>query len=255
MLTPKEIVFESIQIGIGKVNRKNIIVFISAILGGFYIGLGFYGYIVASSGFMNTNYSILGNILGAIVFPVGLVLIIITGADLFTGNCLIFFGWLDKRFRLWYVFKNLLIVYMGNLVGSLFLVGLIYYSNLSSSEVIKDFIVTVSERKVNINFLEGLTRGILCNILVVLAVYLSYAAKTVSGKIIAAFIPVFLFVLSGYEHSVANMFILPLGYILQTGNDITILGILRNLSVVTLGNFIGGALLIPISYYSIYGKK
>lgn len=255
MLTPKEIVFESIQIGIGKVNRKNIIVFISAILGGFYIGLGFYGYIVASSGFMNTNYSILGNILGAIVFPVGLVLIIITGADLFTGNCLIFFGWLDKRFRLWYVFKNLLIVYMGNLVGSLFLVGLIYYSNLSSSEVIKDFIVTVSERKVNINFLEGLTRGILCNILVVLAVYLSYAAKTVSGKIIAAFVPVFLFVLSGYEHSVANMFILPLGYILQTGNDITILGILRNLSVVTLGNFIGGALLIPISYYSIYGKK
>ena len=254
MLTPKEIVFESIQIGIGKVNRKNIIVFISAILGGFYIGLGFYGYIVASSGFMNTNYSILGNILGAIVFPVGLVLIIITGADLFTGNCLIFFGWLDKRFRLWYVFKNLLIVYMGNLVGSLFLVGLIYYSNLSSSEVIKDFIVTVSERKVNINFLEGLTRGILCNILVSMAVYMSYASKTIPGKILAAILPVSLFVICGFEPSVANMFIIPLGYF--SGADITLKGLfINNLLPVTLGNFIGGGIIISGAYYLIYRKK
>src|SRR5690554_1705762 len=249
MLAPKEIALEFCQIGFRRVKRKNIIVFISAILAGLYIGLGFYGFIVVSSGFVNTNFSILGTLLGAMVFPVGLILIILTGTDLFTGNCLIFFGWLNKKYSLWRVFNNLFIVYIGNIFGSLFLVTLIYFSNLSSSESIKDFIIIVSQRKTNLNFLEGLTRGILCNITVVLAVYMSTAAKNVSGKMLAAFFPVSLFVLSGYEHSVANMFILPLGYILQTGNDITITGIFSNLAYVTMGNFIGGALLIPLSYY------
>lgn len=254
MLKPNELAKEACIVGENKVNRKNIIVFVSAILGGLYIALGYYGFIVLSSNFVNSNYPILGTLLGAMVFPVGLILIIITGTDLFTGNCLIVFGWLDNRYHLLKIFKNLLIVYLGNFVGSLILVVLIYYSNLASSEVINSFIVNLSEKKVNLSIIEGIMRGILCNIAVVLAVYMSFAAKTVYGKMLAAYFPVLLFVLSGFEHSVANMFILPLGYIMQSDNSITLMGILKNLLPVTIGNFISGAILIPLPYYFLYLK-
>ena len=193
MLKPDEVAKEACHAGENKVNRKNLIVFVSGILGGLYIALGYYGFIVLSSNFVHTNYRILGTLLGAMVFPIGLILIIITGTDLFTGNCLIVFGWLYKRYRLFKVFKNLLIVYLGNLVGSLLLVVLIYYSNLASNEVISSFIVNLSEKKVNLSFIEGIMRGILCNMAVVLAVYMSYAAKTVYGKMFAAYFPVLLF--------------------------------------------------------------
>lgn len=255
MLAPKETALEACRTGIQKVKRNSVIIFVSAILGGLFIALGFYGYIVASSGFVETNYRILGTFLGAMVFPVGLVLIVITGVDLYTGNCLIFFGWLNKSYHFGAVIKNLLIVFFGNLLGSFVLVLLIYFSGLIETDTIKEFIVNVSVNKTNLTFIQGLTRGILCNIAVVLAVYMSYAAKTVGGKTLAAFYPVFLFVLSGYEHSVANMFILPLGYMIQTGSEITFIGMINNFISVTLGNFIGGALLIPIPYYYLFVKK
>ncbi|HEY8364749.1 MAG TPA: formate/nitrite transporter family protein [Haloplasmataceae bacterium] len=252
MLSPKELANEACQIGLSKVTKRSNIALVSAILAGMFIAFGYYGYIVVSSAFSG---AILGKFIGACVFPVGLVIIIITGVDLFTGNCLVFLGFLDRKYCFLKVLKNLGIVYVGNLIGALFLALLIYLSNMASNDSVKSFIIKVCMDKTSLSFIEALTRGILCNIAVAIAVYMSFAAKTVSGKVLTAFYPVMLFVLCGYEHSVANMFILPLGYILQSGNDITILGIINNLIPVTIGNFIGGALILPLAYYFIFVKK
>lgn len=258
MLSPKEIALEACVVGEAKITKKNRILFVSAILAGMYIAIGFYAYIVVASGFAKTPYPILGTYLGALVFPVGIVLVILTGSDLFTGNCLITLGCMHKKYTFRDVLKNLSLVFTGNLVGSLIFVSFIYFSHVAEQEALKNYIVSLGEKKTGLSFDAALFRGILCNIAVSLAVYLSFSAKNVNGKIVSAFLPVFLFVVSGYEHSIANMFILPLAYILnmeyQLGYDITIMGIFNNLLPVTIGNIIGGAIIVPYSYYHIYIK-
>ena len=223
-------------------------------MAGMYIAMGYYGYLLVAGGLSSTSFKILGILLGAAVFPIGLVLIVITGVDLFTGNCLLFFGYLNKSFRFRVMLKNLVIVFIGNFIGALFFVALIYFSNIAGAET-KNFIVGVVVNKTKLSFVQGLTRGILCNISVAIAVYLSFSAKSVVGKVVACHLPVFLFVLCGYEHVVANMFIMPLGAIFQTGGSITLKGAIGNFISVTLGNFIGGALVLTIPYYFIYVKE
>jgi len=249
LLTPNSLPSETCKIGIAKVSRDNFQVIVLSLLAGMFIGLGYYGYIVIAGG---ANGSIFGKLLGAAVFPIGLVMIIIAGGELFTGNCLVTLGFMDRHYKIKLVIKNLIIVFIGNFIGALFLVTLIYFSNVTGST--KNFIVELGEIKVGYSFIEALSKGILCNILVSLAVYMSYAAKTVSGKIIVASLPILLFVISGFEHSVANMFLLPLSKLLNA--DISIYDILiRNLLPVTIGNLIGGSIVVPGAYYLIYVKK
>ncbi len=250
LLTPKELAFEACNIGEKKVNNKITITFISAILAGMYIALGYYGFLIVNNDLLST---ILGKLFGAMVFPVGIVLVIITGCELFTGNCLITLGYFAKRYKFASVLRNWLIVWVGNFVGALLFGAILYFSRSADNKQMIEMINKISLQKVNLTFLESLMRGILCNILVSLAVYLSFASKTVSGKIIASILPVFLFVLSGYEHSVANMFILPFSVFL--GNNISLGLILKNLIPVTLGNVIGGGVIIPLAYYFVYVKE
>lgn len=252
MLSPKEIALETCVVGEGKVNKKFIAVLISAMLAGMYIAFGFYGYIVVNSGFSSTAYPILGKLLGSMVFPVGIVLVIIAGSELFTGNCLLALGCLDKRYRFLLVLKNLGIVWVGNFLGALFFVFVLYFSRIADSSSITNTVNSIAQNKVDLGFVEALMRGILCNIAVSLAVYMSISAKSVPGKVMVAVLPVFLFVLSGFEHSIANMFILPLSSLL--GSGITIPQMFQNLIPVTLGNIIGGGIIIPFSYYIIFVK-
>lgn len=247
MLSQGELARKVVKIGEEKVNRKNRIVFLSAILAGLFIGLGYFGFYSVTQ----NDTSAAAGFLGGTVFSVGLVMLLIAGGDLFTGNCLITVGYFDKKYKTTSVIKNLTLVFLGNFVGALILVALLYFSGMYKN------IVIVMEKslmmKTSLNFVEALLRGVLCNIIVSVAVYISYASKSIGGKIAAAMLPVILFVVSGFEHSVANMFFLFMGK--AAGYDISLIDIfVTNLLPVTIGNIIGGAILVPGAYYILYLK-
>ncbi|NLD26002.1 MAG: formate/nitrite transporter family protein [Acholeplasmataceae bacterium] len=244
MFNPKELAREACRIGTEKVNRGFTKVFVSGILAGAFIGLGYYGYLVLAS-----TIPQMGRFYGALFFAIGLVMIIIAGGDLFTGNCLLTMGWMNRDYPFIKVLKNWGIVFLGNFLGALFLGSLLYFASLPFNY--RSEIIAVAEGKLNLKFFEAFFRGILCNVLVGLAVYMSYAAKSIPGKILTVMLPVALFVICGYEHSVANMFVLPLGQALGgEGNFLDIL--FKNLLPVTLGNLVGGAILIPGAYYLLF---
>ena len=247
MLAPKEIAEATVGVGKYKTSKKNSIVFVSAMLAGLFIGLGYTGYLIVS-GIMAD--AAVGKVVGALLFPVGLLLVLIAGADLFTGNTLVTMAWYKKEIKLGDVAKNLSIVWLGNLVGALFLVVLVYYSNTFTG-LIAEGVMHLAEKKVHLNMVELLTRSTLCNILVAITVYMSYAAKDVTGKVIISYIPIWLFVITGFEHCVANMFVLPMGYLL--GADLTIGQIMANIIPVTIGNIIGG-MLVTAAYYFLFLK-
>ncbi|MFR1835330.1 MAG: formate/nitrite transporter family protein [Turicibacter sanguinis] len=247
MLAPKEIAEATVGVGKYKTSKKNSIVFVSAMLEGLFIGLGYTGYLIVS-GIMAD--AAVGKVVGALLFPVGLLLVLIAGADLFTGNTLVTMAWYKKEIKLGDVAKNLSIVWLGNLVGALFLVVLVYYSNTFTGSIAEG-VMHLAEKKVHLNMVELLTRSTLCNILVAITVYMSYAAKDVTGKVIISYIPIWLFVITGFEHCVANMFVLPMGYLL--GADLTIGQIMANIIPVTIGNIIGG-MLVTAAYYFLFLK-
>ena len=247
MLAPKEIAEATVGVGKYKTSKKNSIVFVSAMLAGLFIGLGYTGYLIVS-GIMAD--AAVGKVVGALLFPVGLLLVLIAGADLFTGNTLVTMAWYKKEIKLGDVAKNLSIVWLGNLVGALFLVVLVYYSNTFTGSIAEG-VMHLAEKKVHLNMVELLTRSTLCNILVAITVYMSYAAKDVTGKVIISYIPIWLFVITGFEHCVAHMFVLPMGYLL--GADLTIGQIMANIIPVTIGNIIGG-MLVTAAYYFLFLK-
>ena len=247
MLAPKEIAEATVGVGKYKTSKKNSIVFVSAMLAGLFIGLGYTGYLIVS-GIMAD--AAVGKVVGALLFPVGLLLVLIAGADLFTGNTLVTMAWYKKEIKLGDVAKNLSIVWLGNLVGALFLGVLVYYSNTFTGSIAEG-VMHLAEKKVHLNMVELLTRSTLCNILVAITVYMSYAAKDVTGKVIISYIPIWLFVITGFEHCVANMFVLPMGYLL--GADLTIGQIMANIIPVTIGNIIGG-MLVTAAYYFLFLK-
>ncbi|NLC95838.1 MAG: formate/nitrite transporter family protein [Bacilli bacterium] len=252
MLGPRELAHECGNIGEKKVHNSIRSMIIGGILSGLFVGLGYYGYLVTYSSFAALINAPLGRFFGALVFTVGIILVVLTGSELFTGNCLVILGYCNKQYGLGNFFKYLGIVWISNFIGSLLLVCIIYFSKMPNDIVIGT-IKDISVQKTSLDFIVALMRGILCNILVALGVYASYAAKDVSGKILASAIPVFLFVLCGYEHSVANMFILPLSMFYDSG--ITVIDIFKNIIPVTIGNFIGGGIIIPVAYFFLYVYK
>jgi formate/nitrite transporter len=211
----------------------------------------------------------LTKLLGGLVFSLGLVLVIIAGAELFTGNNLIMMGFGSGVVTYKQLLKNWGVSYLGNFVGSIFIVGLMYFSN---QWIMKDYLlgakaVLIAAGKVNLTFTEGFVRGILCNLLVCLAVWLCFSARTVVGKVSAIIFPITAFVASGFEHSIANMYFIPMGIILRGNSNVmnkvlevapdvnldrlNITGFLGNLLPVTLGNIVGGALLVAAIYWLI----
>lgn len=247
MLNQKELADYVCEVGMAKVTKGDQKVFISGILAGLFIGLGYFGYLsIIESGVNGASL-----FYGALIFSVGLVMILIAGGDLFTGNCLVTMGCFNKKYKFRLVAKNLGLVYLGNFVGALFLVALIYFGGMGKN--VEWGVLKIAITKTDATFIELLLRGILCNILVAMAVYISYASKNIAGKILAAILPVMLFVVSAFEHSVANMFVLFLGKTM--GADISIFDILiGNLLPVTIGNIIGGGIIVPGAYFKIFLK-
>lgn len=254
MYSPEELANVMLDVSYNKVNRNALKVFVSAMLAGMFIGLGYYANIVINSYEMpiiGSNTVGILRFLGAFIFAVGLIMVIVAGADLFTGNCLVMFGVFNKRIRFVDAIVHLLLVLLGNLIGACFLALLIYYANSPSTTIINS-IEEIAASKLDKSFISLVILGILCNILVAIAVYMAYAAKNITGKVIVVILPIIAFILMAFEHSVANMFIFPLNALLQKDS---LFLMFNNLLPVILGNFIGGGIILPLSYTVIYLKK
>ena len=249
MFTPSEIAKRYSDAGAAKTRITIRKTFILAVFAGIFIAFGAFGSQVAS---FNAGSESLGKFLSALVFPVGLLMVIMAGAELFTGNSLIIISVLHKKTSIKGLLRNWGIVYLGNFTGSIFVALLLTYSHAYSvfDGGLAQSVVTTAQNKVLFSFQDAFLRGILCNILVCLSVWISFAAEDVAGKILGLYLPIMLFVVSGYEHCVANMYFIPAG-IFASGeygilaDSLTWSGFLfNNLLPVTLGNILGGACIV-----------
>lgn len=265
-LLPEEMAERAENVGVKKANLDFWAMFVLAVLAGAFIGLGaeFCTLVITDSGLgfgMN-------KLLGGLVFSLGLILVVIAGAELFTGNNLIIMAWVNGKLTLGRLMRNWVIVYFGNLVGSVITVLLMYLKKqwAFSSYHVGATALNIANSKVNLSFSEGLARGILCNALVCLAVWLCLSGRSVADKILAIVFPITAFVASGFEHSIANMYFIPMGIVLKgeaevleaagkVPNDLVHLslgGFLGNLIPVTIGNIFGGGFMVAVVYWFIY---
>ncbi len=214
----------------------------------------------------------LAKLIGAMVFATGLMMVVLTGAELFTGNVMMMFSVLEKKITFLQLFRSWSIVYLGNFIGSIVLALLVFYSGASHNnhDALGAIAINTAYSKVSLSFLEAFTRGILCNWLVCLAVWMATSSRSVIGKIFAIFFPIMTFVASGYEHSVANMFFIPNGILLKqipsvvaaSGFSMDQLALLNwktffihNLIPVTLGNIIGALVFVVLLFWMAYLKN
>jgi len=187
------------------------------------------------------------------VFSVGLMLVVIAGAELFTGNNLMFMSVLNGEAKIGSMLWKWLLVYLANFVGSMILVWFMYSSGLVSGAV-ADKAIGIAAAKVNLDFGPAFFRAIMCNWLVCLAVWLALASHDVVGKIFGIFFPIMAFVASGFEHSIANMYFIPIGIFLDQTGSITWAGFFKNIIPVTLGNIVGGAGFVATLYWIVFKK-
>jgi formate/nitrite transporter len=192
-------------------------------------------------------------LLGGAAFSLGLILIIIGGAELFTGNSLIVMAWASGRVSSAAMLRNWAIVYVGNLIGAVATAVLIHFSGvlMLGDGSVGTTAEGILHAKLAMSPVQAFVRGILCNILVCLAVWMCFAARSVTGKVAVIVPPVTVFVMLGFEHSVANMYLLPVAMLHQTGS-IDLLALLANLIPVTAGNIVGGGGLVALVYWLIY---
>ena len=266
-LSPKEITHYTIKAGVAKVSRQNIEVFLMALLAGMYIAMGA---LAASTASHNVADAGLAKVVAGVVFPIGLMFVVINGADLFTGNCLIYMGVLDKRIRFTQFIKNLAIVLLGNSIGAITLAAMQAYGGMfnMSGGGFGAYTIKVAANKTNLGFSQALVLAIMCNLFVCAGVWMIYGATDVTGKILASFFTVFTFVISGSEHIVANMYYIPAGifaksnmaFVEASGVSAAQLAnlnwkglLISNAIPVTLGNIIGG-MIIGGFYHTIYRR-
>lgn len=245
-LRPPEISTALSDIGEKKASATVFELFVYGILAGIYIAFGSnVATSVLSGGKLDPG---LARFLAGSVFSVGLMLVLIPGSELFTGNILMTVGFIYRKYHFIKVLRNWLVVYFGNLAGALIIVWLVFKSGLLTQlgfmTPIGAVAVRIAEAKLDLSFTEALVRGILCNMLVCLAVIMCIASKTVTGKIFGIYFPIMAFVASGYEHSVANMYFLPIGLMVKGQFMSHFFTIFNNLIPVTIGNIIGGLLLV-----------
>ena len=242
---------------------------ILALLAGAYISFGSHLATVVTQDSQQIFGAGITSLLMGSAFPVGLMLVVIGGAELFTGNSLLALSCLSGKVGLTKLLRNWAVVYVGNLLGALVVVGLVYAGGLyglnGGQLGLRE--VTIANAKVNIPFAEAFFRGILCNWLVCLAVWIATSSTDTVGKIFACFFPIMAFVTCGFEHSVANMFFIPIGILAKgvpaiaskTTLDLANLtweGFLAgNLLPVTLGNIVGGAFFVATLYWYVYLRK
>lgn len=265
-----ERIFESAEVK-SKMPLKKLIIF--GIFAGVYIAFAGAGANVASFNLLaNPETFGLGKVLSGTIFTAGLMMVVLGGAELFTGNTTMVAAVADKRISLISMLKNWIIVYICNFAGGVLIAFMVYYSGgLNAGEgMLGAMTLRIAAGKVNMDFGQALVSGIMCNWLVCMAVWLSTGAQTTVGKIFSVFFPIWLFVTAGFEHCVANMFFIPAGiFAKESGLFLSISGIgseslsnltwggmmVNNMLPVTVGNIIGGAVCVAMGYYTALQDK
>lgn len=247
-LSPLQISKALSRIGVKKATATIFELLVFGVLAGIYIALGANVTTAVLSG--GTLDAGLAKFLAGSVFSVGLMLVLIPGSELFTGNILMTIGFIYRKYAFTKVLRNWFIVYFGNLLGAILIAWLVLNSGLlgkaGSLNAVGTTATAIASAKLQLTFSEALCRGILCNMLVCLAVIMCIASKTVMGKIAGIYFPIMAFVASGYEHSVANMYFIPIGLMAEGKFFSDFFVIFKNLIPVTAGNIIGGLLIVML---------
>lgn len=258
-LTPAEIEAKAERVGCTKAGMPGGKCFVSAVLAGAFIALGatFFCLVLGDTSIPAG----MQRLVGSVCFCLGLALVLCCGAELFTGNVLMLCARASGRICWTKLLRNWGIVWVGNLVGSLIVVALVFFSNTQGmyGGAVGTVFVSVAAGKAALDVVSMFFKAVLCNILVCLAVWIGFSARTVTDKIIGILLPISAFVAIGFEHSVANMFFMPMGLLMDmTGagapGAVTLGGVVFNLVIVTLGNIAGGGL-VGIAYWFVYHKE
>ncbi len=262
--SPKEIAERVENVGAAKSKLPLLSLVALGVLAGGFIGLGaLYSTLVMSDQSLSFATS---RLLGGLTFSLGLILVVLAGAELFTGNNLLVMAWIAGRIDGRTFAKNLTVVFVSNFIGAVGLAAIVAMSGhwrMAEGDVGRSA-VTLAAAKCTLPMGEAFFKGILCNVLVCLAVWIAIAGRNVADKILAIIFPVSAFVAAGFEHSVANMYLIPLGIFLRPEfspgsipnlDALTWLGFCRNMLPVTLGNLVGGAGMVGLVYYVIYRRN
>ncbi len=256
MQTPAQIANTYVTVGTNKAKLSTAKMFVLAIFAGIFIAIAGASATIASATVADPSTS---RLLNALIFPGGLVMVVLAGSELFTGNSLLIIPLLEKRIHIVELLRSWAVVYLGNLAGSLLVAAAFVYSHAAGlyNGQLAQTLVNTAAAKTSLSFSDAFLRGILCNILVCIAVWITIGASKASGKVIGLYLPIAIFVLGGYEHCVANMFYIPAGIFSSMEYRLSADGLhwgsffLQNLLPVTLGNMAGG-MLVGLGYWFAY---
>jgi len=269
-LPPPEMARKAEQVGVAKAGMSIADTFALSVLAGAFIALGAIFATTVTAGGAEVPFGVL-RLLGGLAFSLGLILVIVAGAELFTGNNLIVMAWASRRVRTSQVVRNWTIVYLGNFAGALATAGILFIGKQYEfgDGAIGVQALSIAAAKTNLGFVQAIALGAFCNGLVCLAVWLCYSARTTTDKILSIIPPIAAFVAAGFEHSVANMFFIPMGLLVKSDEafvsqqsglpTLTNLTwdrfVTANLVPVTIGNIVGGALMVGAIYWFVYLRK
>jgi len=269
-LLPAEMAQRAEYVGVRKAEAAAVPMLVLALLAGAYIAFGAIFATTVSTGTSTAWPYGVTKLLAGIVFCVGLILVVVGGAELFTGNNLIAMAWASGKVSTRALLRNWGIVYVGNFVGAIVIALLVFLSGQYTfgDGAVGVTVLNIAVAKVHLGFGQAIALGILCNILVCMAVWLTFSARSTMDKIAAIIFPIAAFVAAGFEHCVANMYFIPMGllikqldpaYAASTGIDLTDLTysafIVNNLIPVTIGNIIGGTLFVAGVYWAVFLKR
>ncbi|PKG39253.1 formate transporter FocA [Psychromonas sp. Urea-02u-13] len=269
-LLPHQLTEKADDIAYSKATKAFLSAFYLAITAGMFISLAFVFYITVTTGTQEMPWGI-SKLVGGLAFSMGLLLVVVVGGELFTSSTLTLIAKASHRITTARMLKNWAVVYFGNYVGATFLVFLIFFAGLYNADNGQWGLnaLQVAQHKLHHSFTEAIALGILCNIMVCLAIWMAFGARTITDKMVAVLLPVAMFVASGFEHSIANMFMVPTGIMIHhyappefwaaIGHspsefaDITSFNfIVNNLIPVTIGNIIGGGVIVGLMHWMIY---
>ncbi|PEI03168.1 formate transporter FocA [Pantoea agglomerans] len=273
LLLPSAMAKVAEEAGIYKATKNPFTTFFLAINAGVFISIAFVFYITATTGSGAMPYGI-AKLIGGICFSLGLMLVVVCGADLFTSTVLIVVAKASGRISWGQLARNWINVYAGNLAGALFFVALMWFAgqHMVANGAWGLNVLETADHKMHHTFLEAVCLGTLANLLVCLAVWMSYSGRSLTDKLVVMILPVGMFVASGFEHSIANMFLIPYAITIRDFatpefwqaagttaaqfHALTVSNfILHNLIPVTIGNIIGGGVLVGLTYWIIYLRK
>jgi formate/nitrite transporter len=268
-LLPAEMAAKAQTLGIKKANMDFLSTFALAVLAGAFIALGCIFFTISqTTGGVPISWG-LSRVVGGLTFSLGLILVIVGGAELFTGNNLIIMAWASRQLSTWRVLRNWIIVYIGNLCGAVATALFVFWGQHYEIGNNGLTALNIGNAKVGYDWIQAMILGIFCNALVCLAVWLTYSARTVMGRIMAILFPIAGFVAAGFEHCVANMYFIPYAILVRVGAPDTFwtaIGknaadysnltwgnfFVKNLIPVTIGNIIGGVFFVALVYWVIY---